>query len=121
MSKGALKKANVPDLIKILYDINGCGIAKLAVSDQFCLLFSSTNTYILDAAASNATAGFFHDRLGWNAKAASCGMGAVFGLIAAARVLTTAFGVRECGASRRVPKRPAYTWLPLKNRSCRRS
>lgn len=65
MSKGALKKANVPDLIKILYGINGCDIAKLAVSDQFCLLFSSTNIYILDAAASNATAGFFNDRLGW--------------------------------------------------------
>jgi hypothetical protein len=65
VTKGAPKKANVPNLIKVLYGINGCGIAKLAVSDQFCLLFSSTNIYILDAAASNATAGFFHDRLGW--------------------------------------------------------
>lgn len=51
--------------------------------------------YILGAAATTAIASLFQGTLGWSEKAAYSGVGAVFGLIAAATVLTTALSVRE--------------------------
>jgi GPH family glycoside/pentoside/hexuronide:cation symporter len=51
--------------------------------------------YILGAAATIALAGLFQDLLGLTEKAAYSGVGAVFGVIAAAAVLTTALSIRE--------------------------
>jgi len=51
--------------------------------------------YILGAAATTPVAGFFKTTLGWSVKASYSGMGAVFGVIAAVAILTTAFGVKE--------------------------
>ena len=51
--------------------------------------------YILGAAATTALAGLFMGALGWTEKAAYSGVGGVFGLIAAAAVLTTALSIRE--------------------------
>jgi GPH family glycoside/pentoside/hexuronide:cation symporter len=51
--------------------------------------------YILGAATTTAIAGLFQNVLGWSENAAYSGMGALFGLIAAAAILTTAFGVKE--------------------------
>ncbi len=51
--------------------------------------------YIFGAAATTAIAGVFVNSFGWTDKAAYSGMGAVFGVLAAAAVLTTAFGVKE--------------------------
>jgi GPH family glycoside/pentoside/hexuronide:cation symporter len=51
--------------------------------------------YIIGAAATTAIAGAFQGLLGWGEKAAFSGMGAVFGIIAAVTVLTTALNIRE--------------------------
>jgi GPH family glycoside/pentoside/hexuronide:cation symporter len=51
--------------------------------------------YIVGAAATTAIAGAFHSAFGWTEKAAYSGMGAVFGLVAAVAVLSTALNVRE--------------------------
>ena len=55
--------------------------------------------YIVGGAATTAVAGLFMSALGWSQKAAYSGMGAVFGLLAAAAVLATALNVRERPAS----------------------
>ena len=51
--------------------------------------------YILGAAATTMIAGLFQSALNWTEKAAYSGVGGVFGIIAAAAVLTTALSVRE--------------------------
>ncbi len=51
--------------------------------------------YILGAAATTALAGLLMNAMGLTEKAAYSGVGAVFGIIAAAAVLVTAFGVHE--------------------------
>lgn len=51
--------------------------------------------YIVGAAATVALAGLFQGALGLTEKAAYSGVGAVFGVLAAAAVLTTALSVRE--------------------------
>jgi GPH family glycoside/pentoside/hexuronide:cation symporter len=57
------------------------------------MIFSSLG-YILGAAATTAIAGGFQG-LGWTEKASYSGVGAVFGTIATAVVLTTALSIRE--------------------------
>ena len=57
------------------------------------MIFSSLG-YILGAAATTAIAGWFQG-LGWTEKASYSGVGAVFGAIATAVVLTTALSIRE--------------------------
>lgn len=51
--------------------------------------------YILGAAGTTAIAGLFQGMAGWTEKASYSGMGGVFGLIAAATLLTTGLSVRE--------------------------
>jgi len=51
--------------------------------------------YILGGGLTTVIAGFFRSNLGWTEPAAYSGMGAVFGIIVAVTVLTTALGVRE--------------------------
>lgn len=51
--------------------------------------------YIMGAAGTTAIAGLFTGVFGWTEKAAYSGMGAVFGVIAIAAILTTALNVRE--------------------------
>jgi GPH family glycoside/pentoside/hexuronide:cation symporter len=65
--------------------------------------------YILGAAATTALAGLFQDGLGWTEKAAYSGVGGVFGLLAAAAVLTTALTVRE----RRIGQLPPSRLPPV--------
>lgn len=75
--------------------------------------------YILGAATTTAIASFFQNTIGWTERAGFSAMGAIFGLIAIATVLTTAFGVKE-------PKRPdskpsdippfKSVWITFKNK-----
>ena len=51
--------------------------------------------YILGGAMTTLIAGLFRDGLGWSEPAAYSGMGAVFGVVVAVTVLTTALSVRE--------------------------
>ncbi|HLB64166.1 MAG TPA: MFS transporter [Anaerolineales bacterium] len=61
--------------------------------------------YILGAAGTTAIAGLLQSTLGWTERAGYSGMGAVFGVIAAVTVLTTALNVRERAAGEAKPSR----------------
>lgn len=66
-------------------------------------MFFSAVGYIIGAASTMAVAGLFQKMLGWTEKAAFSGVGAVFGLIATAAVLTTALTIRERPSSEAKP------------------
>jgi len=65
----------------------------------------SAGGYILGAAATTALAGWFQGSMGCSEKAAYSGVGAVFGVIATAAILTTALSIRERPAGEVEPSR----------------
>jgi GPH family glycoside/pentoside/hexuronide:cation symporter len=78
----------------------------------------SAGGYILGAAGTMAISRLFQDTLGWSEKAAYSGVGAVFGLIATAAVLTTALTIRERPSQEIEPSRLpplAAVWQTFRN------